>query len=132
MSDLYLRPCPFCGGKAELKVYRTPQPASYVYVRCRICGSRTRDVEISMEYSSDEVAAKLWNSRAERKRSENVIKLYKLRFEEYEIIEGGDEKLIRGDVAEKHVIEHEYDMNTDQDVYDELEEAVRKARFPLS
>ena len=61
-----------------------------------------------------------------------MIKLYKLRFEEYGIIEGGEEKLIRGDCAEKHVFEHEHDMNIDQDVYDELEEAVRKARFPFS
>lgn len=54
-----LKPCPFCGGKAELHNYDTPTRVSYV--ECSVCGARVDD-------DSDEGVAKRWNLRYERKR----------------------------------------------------------------
>ena len=68
MSDLYLRPCPFCGGEAEIKLYSGSKLMSHI--RCQNCGSRTKDVIISLEYCSVTVAASLWNRRTEEEETD--------------------------------------------------------------
>ncbi len=57
MTDIELKPCPFCGGKATLYT-KTPYAS---YVKCQICGAKTDLVKISTECSSDERAIEVWN-----------------------------------------------------------------------
>lgn len=58
MSDEGLRPCPFCGGRAE---YRGK---GEVYVRCIACGAHSR--RTAERYRSN--LAALWNMRTEDRR----------------------------------------------------------------
>ena len=57
-----LKPCPFCGGKGEIKneiiwgEHRT-------YVRCKECFCRTDYIVVSPSYCSEEKAAERWNMR---------------------------------------------------------------------
>ena len=66
-----LKPCPFCGGQAEVREETRPDPpASYgVYlVKCPRCGARTRDFINDGSYGekhSISDAAEAWNRRAE-------------------------------------------------------------------
>ena len=53
MSDI--KPCPFCGGKAEIRF-----GGPYSIVRCSGCGVKTDP------FISDEDAIDAWNTRAER------------------------------------------------------------------
>ena len=56
MTDL--RPCPFCGGEAELLTHIfTLMPNSYG-VKCRVCEAETRQF-----YQSAEEARDAWNRR---------------------------------------------------------------------
>lgn len=50
-----LKPCPFCGGKAEFRSGSSTTP----YIRCKECGGRTK----SSRNSANLVAA--WNRRAD-------------------------------------------------------------------
>lgn len=59
MSEIKLKPCPFCGGKAALK------GDFFSLVKCEECGAETRKVEISKKYSSDEKAVEAWNRRTD-------------------------------------------------------------------
>jgi Lar family restriction alleviation protein len=54
MSDK-LKPCPFCGGKAEFRSGSSTMP----YIRCRECGGRTK----SSRNKANLIA--VWNRRAE-------------------------------------------------------------------
>jgi len=46
-----LKPCPFCGGKAEI------MGVTYVYIECPDCGVKTRG------YRDEEDAIETWNRR---------------------------------------------------------------------
>ncbi|MGN1303761.1 MAG: Lar family restriction alleviation protein [Oscillospiraceae bacterium] len=59
MSEIKLKPCPFCGGKAVL----TDDICSVV--KCVECGAESGMFKISKEYSSDEKAAEAWNRRTD-------------------------------------------------------------------
>ena len=48
-----LKPCPFCGGHAELRIYRE----NVNFVQCRECLSMTTD------YPKSEGAVNAWNNR---------------------------------------------------------------------
>ena len=53
MSEIKLKPCPFCGGKAEIiKTYST------IWVKCLDCHASTTCRPTEAE------AAKIWNRRA--------------------------------------------------------------------
>lgn len=58
MSDIKLKPCPFCGGKGELIVCK---PENFNYVKCRKCGACSYGVT-----ADDEQAIRNWNTRYER------------------------------------------------------------------
>lgn len=60
MSAEELRPCPFCGGRAE---YRGTHQ---IYIRCLACGARSRG---TVERYRTNLAA-LWNMRTEDRRNE--------------------------------------------------------------
>ena len=55
-----LKPCPFCGGTAEIKFGPMYE---YVYVACEICGASTHTKERSVKYCATDEAAKAWNRR---------------------------------------------------------------------
>lgn len=57
-----LKPCPFCGGEAEIEhIFRFG--TDYSFVRCVKCRVITKPIIKSFLYSSDERAAEAWNRR---------------------------------------------------------------------
>ena len=52
-----LKPCPFCGGKAELWEYRDLDEVSY-YIGCTTCGAQTKYTD------SEDLCIEAWNRRA--------------------------------------------------------------------
>lgn len=60
MADL--KPCPFCGGKAQLD-HNQGGILTRSYVRCNSCGCKTWEFTISTEESSDMEAIEAWNRR---------------------------------------------------------------------
>ena len=53
MSEIKLKPCPFCGGEAKIvKSYYT------IWAKCICCGAKSRCEE------NEEKAAEAWNRRA--------------------------------------------------------------------
>lgn len=66
MKDTELKPCPFCGGRAEPRNYvdRCVPSHSVAYVRCIECGAETTsytDNKGNFEYMHN--AIKAWNRR---------------------------------------------------------------------
>lgn len=68
-----LKPCPFCGGEADLH-WRSEgrrERRIFVYAACDICGAQTRTFETTTDPDSEDFwdcleaqrAMKLWNSR---------------------------------------------------------------------
>ena len=64
MSEL--KPCPFCGGKAEIE-HNEILTLMFSYVVCRNCGAKTGEYRVNSTYSSDEKAIEAWNRRAGEK-----------------------------------------------------------------
>lgn len=65
-----LKPCPFCGGEAEM-VAGTYRDGGYLentaYVRCKGCGLRTYEFhECEPAEDVQRYATEMWNERAER------------------------------------------------------------------
>ena len=63
MSEIELKPCPFCGGKAKFKDIGARKTA--ISVGCATCCASSRIILISAEYCANERAAKDWNRRAD-------------------------------------------------------------------
>ena len=64
MSEL--KPCPFCGGKAELShTDITSEYGRTSFVFCTKCTASGRMISVSPKYCSDECAIEAWNRRAE-------------------------------------------------------------------
>ena len=59
MPNIKLKPCPFCGGEAEIQV----DYDRVVFVICKNCKARTYAIPIVAEYCANEVAAEKWNRR---------------------------------------------------------------------
>ncbi len=60
-----LKPCPFCGGDAELRhTDITSEYGRTSYVTCTKCLIKGTMINISFKYSSDERAIEAWNRRA--------------------------------------------------------------------
>lgn len=63
MKELKLKPCPFCGGKAEFRLFSIRSKNS-ITVRCKSCNAVCEHVEESLNYCAKQVAADKWNSRS--------------------------------------------------------------------
>ena len=64
-----LKPCPFCGGKAELG--HTIKESAYgntSFVFCTNCSANGKMIRVSSKYSSDERAIEAWNRREKNDR----------------------------------------------------------------
>ena len=60
-----LKPCPFCGGEAELQHERDNFSWAFIYssVRCTKCGAKGERFMQSPKIASGKEAAKAWNRR---------------------------------------------------------------------
>lgn len=59
MSEIKLKPCPFCGGEARI----ASEGGTVVLATCKKCHAETQGVSISAEYCANEKAAEEWNRR---------------------------------------------------------------------
>ena len=82
MSSMYLRPCPFCGGKPHL-MWNRSNDTYYIRVWCPICDSKGKSYKsdtnpTSKEFNTPEcrMAADAWNLRAYDKIDPNDIDIY--------------------------------------------------------
>lgn len=66
MSEITLKPCPFCGGKASFgnRTYSNDPGKIYYFVHCMnwLCHAHVDGIENG--YDSQEAAARAWNCRA--------------------------------------------------------------------
>jgi len=62
-----LKPCPFCGGDAELKEkeYATAGHKKWAYVRCKVCEATSNYFSENLAYCANEKAIEAWNRRTE-------------------------------------------------------------------
>ena len=58
-----LKPCPFCGGEAELR--HEHSATGFSYIKCVKCHLSSPMFPRSYDKASDEVATNFWNRRAE-------------------------------------------------------------------
>ena len=69
-SNIKLKKCPFCGGKAIFVNMIQPNTSTVLDVRiqCSVCGVKTRDaiIDTDFDHSNDNLmeVAKLWNTRS--------------------------------------------------------------------
>lgn len=63
MSETMLKPCPFCGGKAKMKLRQFDLFQVGVQVICQTCGCRTDLIAPSTEYAARDKAIEAWNRR---------------------------------------------------------------------
>ena len=64
VKESELKPCPFCGGKAEFGV----NPNTFcktIWVYCQKCGAETKHFEIDLYSCAAKNAAEAWNRRAD-------------------------------------------------------------------
>jgi len=61
MTDITLKPCPFCGGTAVLRSAKVAEDAMTAWVQCTSCGVNGRDNEDA--YADFATAAADWNFR---------------------------------------------------------------------
>ena len=63
-----LKPCPFCGGEAELHhKYDLTSIDGYSYVYCKNCRVNTEMFPKSYDHSSDAKAIEAWNRRTDER-----------------------------------------------------------------
>lgn len=66
-----LKPCPFCGGEAEITFSGIPERGGYIVARCTVCRAsagacyyRGEEIEIPLEETVGGIrAAEMWNWR---------------------------------------------------------------------
>ena len=61
MSEIELKPCPFCGSENIQEGSITFDFCTDIYIRCRECGGK---MQICKEYGEEELANR-WNRRAD-------------------------------------------------------------------
>ena len=57
--------CPCCGGEAEIRKQPVVFGSPAIYIKCKDCGLRTKDVYASTDYCAEDEVIKLWNRRGE-------------------------------------------------------------------
>lgn len=62
MKEYNLKPCPFCGGIAQVMHYRNAVN-EYSYVKCTVCECGTANVIVAAYHCSDDLAVEAWNKR---------------------------------------------------------------------
>ena len=62
MSKLELKPCPFCGGKAEIRKYHHYGLGDEYWVVCTSCGVHTPGGIDNKEH----IEVKIWNRRVKQ------------------------------------------------------------------
>ena len=62
MSELELKPCPFCGGKAMLL---TSKKDCVSYITCTGCSCQTPKIQYAAEYCANDRVAETWNKRVQ-------------------------------------------------------------------
>ena len=69
MKDIELKPCPFCGGPAELSkgVVRFMGRPAVTFVFCNACGARGTQFVESVKYCANDRAVEAWNRRVSDK-----------------------------------------------------------------
>ena len=55
-----LKPCPFCGGEAELKINYCA-----AYIKCKVCDVSTKHILESPIYCAKDKAVEAWNGRTD-------------------------------------------------------------------
>ena len=66
-THIPLKPCPFCGGKAEMHHWRCSYFGEEIYpfeVRCKTCHTRVGSFSGDQISLTEKKAADLWNRRA--------------------------------------------------------------------
>lgn len=58
-----LKPCPFCGGEAEVKKKEFGDNTGYAFITCKSCEASTKRFTKSLDYSAVYEAIKSWNRR---------------------------------------------------------------------
>ena len=59
MSEIKLKPCPFCGSEDIQEGSRKSDLCTDIYIRCRTCGGK---MQICEEYGEEELVNR-WNRR---------------------------------------------------------------------
>ena len=66
MTDTKLKPCPFCGGEAEMLIGGA-EGIGVVYqaywIACKKCGAQTTKIKVSSYYTAENCAILAWNMR---------------------------------------------------------------------
>lgn len=63
--DNKLKPCPFCGGKAEIKdTVMGYVRDSVIWPECQKCGCRLPKIYVKASYCANDKAVEAWNRRA--------------------------------------------------------------------
>lgn len=65
--DINLKPCPFCGGEAEML-----SDDEHVWVRCKDCFVELYPFAKNVNYCAKEKAAELWNTRVHEEPAEEL------------------------------------------------------------
>lgn len=60
-----LKPCPFCGGEAQLIKNEYGDNTGYAFVICQDCGNRAKKFSKSLDFCAVEEAIEAWNRRAD-------------------------------------------------------------------
>lgn len=58
-----LKPCPFCGGEAVLKIKSFDVFNNAAFVECKKCHARTDLIEAGLHYTAVDRAKRFWNRR---------------------------------------------------------------------
>ena len=71
MTEIKLKPCPFCGGKAEkVEKHDNLTFKTLIYIRCTDCYAATHIYDKFSEWFDEKYMIECWNRRVETYRGE--------------------------------------------------------------